>query len=795
MSGGVARAFIFAIEEINREVHFLPNLTLGFSVWDSGNSISKALQGIGGLLKAQGDPVPNYSCRSNPPLSAFVGEAHSSLSIPMARWLGLYKFPQVSYASSVVSLSDKTQFPSFLRIIPNDQSWSHGVALVLQYFGWNWVGIVAQDDDFGNQASYLLSDELRKVGICREFLMNIPASNFHKNFQSVARIMGTVSAKAIVVILNTFSFSLMLKGLSGRDVTGKIWIRRNIDDSEIALSCPNISQTLAISRQRGKIPGFSEFLGHLHVDETPENDYIKIFWEKIFGCKWPTLGLPCLSNRTEVEGSKFCTGKEHLQDQTISSLISNALSETYGAYTAVYSIAHALQDLISCDAREGPFGNGTCAESWDFQPWQLLYYLKKVRFWGHHGKEVIFDPNGDSPAAYDILNGKIEGYNDLCALFLPISSLCSQAPHSVCSESCLPGFSQIPRQGWPHCCFDCRPCPRGYIAKKRDMEQCEKCPEDQYSNSHRNHCVPKAEVFLTYEEPMGMAVTCAAVSFSLLMVFILGVFVRHRGFPIVRANNAVLSYALLISLALCFLSSLLFLSYPTKATCLLRQTTFGTVFIVAISSIFSKTITVVFAFQATRPGSTIRRWMRPRILNSMVFIFSSIQLTICVIWLGTSAPFPAADTHSQPGYIIIECNEGSVIAFYCVLGYMGFLALGSFIMAFLARNLPDTYNEAKFITFSMLVFCSVWISFLPTYQSTKGKAMVAVEVFAILASSAGLLGCIFVPKCYMILFRLNGHTHKWIKRSPGGTKEIHLHTLPSASCSSASSRVGRKPIK
>ena len=103
------------------------------------------------------------------------------------------------------------------------------------------------------------------------------------------------------------------------------------------------------------------------------------------------------------------------------------------------------------------------------------------------------------------------------------------------------------------------------------------------------------------------------------------------------------------------------------------------------------------------------------------------------------------DAHSEYGHIIILCNKGSAIAFYCTLAYLGVMAIGSYLMAFLSRSLPDTFNEAKYLSFSMQVFFCVWITFLPVYHSTKGKVMVAMEVFSILASSAALLGFIFAP--------------------------------------------------
>ncbi|XP_063281789.1 vomeronasal type-2 receptor 26-like [Pelobates fuscus] len=289
-------------------------------------------------------------------------------------------------------------------------------------------------------------------------------------------------------------------------------------------------------------------------------------------------------------------------------------------------------------------------------------------------------------------------------------------------------------------------------------DNCQKCPDNEYPDENKTNCIPKTYDFLSYENDiLTLVFSLISLFFSLITVFILGLFILFRDTPIVRANNRNLSFILLVSLMLSFLCVFLFLGRPVDITCKLRQTSFGIIFSGAVSSVLGKTIMVYMAFKATKPGSM---WVGVKVSNTIVLICTSIQILINVLWLCISPPFQELDMHYYPGRIIIQCNEGSVIAFYSVLGYMGVLAAVSFIIAYLARTLPDSFNEAKYITFSMLLFCSVWIAMIPAYLSTKGKDMVSVEIFAILTSSAGLLGCIFFPKIYIMLIKPEMNTKR-----------------------------------
>ncbi|XP_044514879.1 vomeronasal type-2 receptor 26-like [Gracilinanus agilis] len=776
-------ALVFAVEEINRDPNLLPNISsLGFHVYNAYHSDERTLESSLRWLSGQGQLIPNYSCLWQDQPVAIIGGATSALSVQMGTLLELYKFPQISYGPFDSKLSDKAQFPSLYQMTQRDSSLHHGIIQLMVQFEWTWVGLVTTDDMRGEEFLWNLKGDMIKHDICLAYTEKLPVSE-RRHTESQDMFMPRILQSSVrVIIIHGDTDSLMILRYSQpilHYILKKVWITTSNWDITMRPQWNDgysFHGALSFSQMTKEIPAFKTFLRTVNPAKYPEDPLLKEFWCSAF------KDLEKLENE-ELNECSLNTSLEtlplHIFDMAMSGL-------SYTMYNAVHAVARALHEMLLVTSERESIRN---EEIWVPQPWQLHNFLKKIHFDNSIGDQVFLDDTGNSEAHYNILEYLFfqNGTEILVKVgqFIPNAPygqdffICKEAilwawnepkaPHAVCSESCSPGFRKTPREGEPVCCFDCSSCSEGEISKQMNMKYCMKCPEDEYPNKERDHCLPKTITFLDIKEPLGMTLVCVALLFSMLTALILGVFVKFCDTPVVKANNRILSYTLLISLTLCFLCSLLFIGRPTAATCLLRQTTFGIVFTVAISSILAKTILVVLAFKVTKPGSRSKVWLQPRVSNCIVFLCSGIQMTLCCIWLGISPPFPDTDTHSQPNQIIIECNEGSVIGFYCVLGYIGFLALGSFTVAFLARNLPDTFNEAKFITFSMLVFCSVWVSFLPTYQSTKGKAMVVVEIFSILASSAGLLGCIFIPKCYVILLSPHNARVKsiWLEKSKG----------------------------
>ncbi|XP_059932171.1 extracellular calcium-sensing receptor-like [Gadus macrocephalus] len=741
-------AMEFAVEEINRNPLILPGVKLNYRILDSCGRHPWVLHGafslVGGEMESCDStailPQSNVSGTSSsmkggPSIPLIIGGASSTTAIILSRSLASLSVPVISYLASCPCLSDRHRFPNFFRTIPSDVYQAKTMARLAILFNWTWIGAVIANNDYGRLAIQVTD---------RQFIASEAWSTSSDLLQNVA-------------ILNV------------------------------------ASGVLGVAIRSARIPGFKSFLQELKPSNRPGDLHLREFWEKEFECSLSTTPLNPQSmsdglttnNLTASHATKsplsatlsLCTGRETLEGvQNIFTDTAHLRAE-YNTYLAVYAAAHALHSLLSCpDKESSPRDNSsTCSSPYNITHKELLEHLNKVNFTTPNGEEFFFQ-GADIPAAYDLVNWKTSpdgslklvliGRVDGLELHLNKTSIqwtkgSSQVPISVCSESCPPGTRRANRKGEPVCCFDCIPCTDGEVSNETGSHQCRRCPVEFWSNTGNTACIPRKVDFLSFNETMGIILTTAAVSGVVVTTAVFVIFLCYHNTPVVRANNSELSFLLLLSLKLCFLCALVFIGRPSVWSCRLQQAAFGISFVLCVSCLQVKTIVVLAAFRSARPGAgSLMKWFGPGQQRGSVCFFTSIQVIICTIWLSLSPPIPHRDLGFQGSKVNLECAMSSVVGFAVVLGYIGFLACLCLLLAFLARKLPDNFNEAKFITFSMLIFCAVWVAFVPAYISSPGKYSVAVEIFAILASSFGLLLCIFAPKCFIILLRPERNTKK-----------------------------------
>ncbi|XP_075451480.1 vomeronasal type-2 receptor 26-like isoform X4 [Ascaphus truei] len=620
----------------------------------------------------------------------------------------------ISYGSVDLIFNDRSQFPSFYRTVPNEISEMNGIVQMLEHFGWKWVGILVSDDEVGHRASEVLKKLMIKIGGCAAFLDFIPHQNsLFKNWrENMLLKIDKTTAYVIVIFLNSLYIESVVDLFSTRRFPKKVWIVSSffmgITEFRFQEIKYTFNGTLTLALHEGVIPGFKDFLYKVNPNRYPDDDFLAIIWQHLFHCSITNGNKHNSSALGGIKRNPACTGNESLENIDLSFYDVLDFRISYRVYTAVYALAHAVHDMYISQNAYSLSGQISILMKKRFQPWQK--------------------------------------------------------PLSVCSESCVTGYRKAKREAQADCCYDCVRCSEGEISNTTDASSCLQCPGDQWSNENRNGCIPKDLEFISFGGTLGSFLTSIALILSLTTAAVLVIFIKYSDTPIVKANNWNISCILLLSIMLSFLCTLLFIGHPTRMSCLLRQSLFGIVFTVAVSSVLAKTITVVIAFNATKPRSKLKSWIGTRVSSSVVLLCSSGEIGICTFWMIHSPPFPDTDTTTATGKIILLCNESSVALFFCAVGYMGVLALFSFLVAFLAKDFPDSFNEAKNITFSMLLFCSVWVSFVPAYLSTKGSKTVALEIFAILVSGASLLGCIFIPKCYIILVRSELNTRQIVIR-------------------------------
>ncbi|XP_066486386.1 vomeronasal type-2 receptor 26-like [Tiliqua scincoides] len=648
-------ALAFAIKKINENPQLLPNVTLGFQIYDNYFTARSTYHATMLLLSKLERFIPNYICEFQHDLIAIIGGLDAQTSLYVATFFDIYKIPQLIYGPAPV-MNEKTPGLPFYQMVPKED-----VQAPVYSFA-------SEIEDVWVQGMEIHSDLVTVKGdICtgEEKLENLPAPFFEMS----------MTGHSYSIYNAVYAVAHALQAMS----SGRLHHKAMTDGGVLKIQHQQLWQRVKVGSVDPQAPPDQAFTISVNA----------IKWHRWFN----QAGIvKCMMKDPHSPLHEY-----HLSGDVV--------------VGGIASHSFIISDPTDFTKEPPP----PSLEEVNVVPKNYQHILALA----FAVKEINENPQllPNVTLGFQVFDNYFTAKSTYHAMMLLLFKL----------EQFIPNYIYV--------------------------NDCFKCSAETYPAQTRDFCIPKEISFLSFEEPLGISLTCSAFSFSLITALVLRTFMKHHNTPIVKANNRNLTYTLLFSLLLCFHCAFLFIHRPKMVTCLLRQAAFGIIFSVAVSCVLAKTITVVLAFMATKPGSRIRQWVGTRLATSIVVSCSLIQIGICTVWLATSPPFPDVDQHSMVEEIVLECNEGSVTLFYCVLGYMGLLALVSFTVAFFARKLPDSFNEAKFITFSMLVFCSVWLSFVPTYLSTKGKYMVAVEIFSILASSAGLLSCIFFPKCYIIVLR------------------------------------------
>lgn len=95
----------------------------------------------------------------------------------------------------------------------------------------------------------------------------------------------------------------------------------------------------------------------------------------------------------------------------------------------------------------------------------------------------------------------------------------------------------------------------------------------------------------------------------------------------------------------------------------------------------------------------------------------SIQLIGAIVWLVIERP-DIREIYPYPLTAVLTCRVSTFSLIMSLFYNMILIALCTWY-AFKTRKIPENFNEAKYIGFTMYSTCIVWLAFLPIYFGTN----------------------------------------------------------------------------
>ncbi|XP_051752184.1 metabotropic glutamate receptor 4 isoform X2 [Ctenopharyngodon idella] len=780
-------AMLFALDRINNDHELLPNITLGARILDTcsrdTHALEQSLTFVQALIEKDGTDV---KCQGggSPIITkpervvGVIGASSSSVSIMVANILRLFKIPQVSYASTAPELSDNTRYDFFSRVVPPDTYQAQAMVDIVRAMRWNYVSTVASEGNYGESGVEAFIQKSREEGsVCISQSVKIPREPKPGEFDKIIQRLGeNPNARVVIIFANEDDIRRLLQAAKKANQTGHfLWVGSDSWGSKIS---PVLHQeemaegAVTILPKRQSIRGFDRYFTSRTLENNRRNIWFAEFWENNFNCKLSRHALK------KGSGIKKCTNQERIgKDSSY-----EQEGKVMFVIDAVYAMAHALHNMHK-DLCPGKVG--LCSKMDPVDGALLLKYIRNVKISGIAGNPVQFNENGDAPGRYDIYQYQIKNktaeykiighwtdqlYLNMRTMQWPGGG--KQVPSSICSQPCKPGWRKKIVKGIS-CCWHCERCD-GY-QYQADLYTCKMCRFDLRPNKNHTGCQPTPIVKLEWSSPWAVIPVLIAILGIIATLFVVVTFIRYNDTPIVKASGRELSYVLLTGIFLCYATTFLMISTPDVGICSLRRIFLGLGMSISYAALLTKTNRIYRIFEQGKMTVSAPRFISPGSQLVITFSLISVQLLGVCIWFAVD-PSQAlidyedqrtADPEMARGVLKCDISDLSLI---CLLGYSMLLMVTCTVYAIKTRGVPETFNEAKPIGFTMYTTCIIWLAFIPiffgTSQSTEKMYIQTTTLTISVSLSASVsLGMLYMPKVYVVLFHPEQNVAKRSTRS------------------------------
>uniref|UniRef100_A0ACB8EWK9 Uncharacterized protein n=1 Tax=Sphaerodactylus townsendi TaxID=933632 RepID=A0ACB8EWK9_9SAUR len=224
---------------------------------------------------------------------------------------------------------------------------------------WTWIGLIIVDDERGERFQQAMLPLFSENGVCSAFIHKIFQvrviedffNEMKKGWKDLEIVMKS-KANAVVLFGDTASISYLRMGIRFSEqgyttatLTGKVYIMTiQMDFASYYYQRDWDKQIfhgiISFTGHTNEPPGFQPFLQSRKPVKTPEDGYIREFWEQAFFCQF--------SDSLVQKGFKEqCTGEEKLESLPGDAFEMNMTGTSYSIYNAVYAVSYALHVLHS----------------------------------------------------------------------------------------------------------------------------------------------------------------------------------------------------------------------------------------------------------------------------------------------------------------------------------------------------------------------------------------------------------------------------------------------------------------